>query len=65
LSQKHKTAGLKASLNKVNNFETPSTGQISSVLPCVFPSELPIVKELAGAAHSVSPNMDGTRKYNG
>jgi len=64
LSQEHRIAGLKASLKPID-FWTPSTGQISSALPCVFPLELPIVKELTGAAHSVNPNMDGTRKYNG
>lgn len=64
LSQEHGTAGLKGSL-KVINFETQSTGQISSALECVSPSELPIVEELAGVAHSVNLNMDETRQFNG
>jgi len=29
----------------------------------ILPSELPISKELAGVAHFVNPNIDGTRKH--
>lgn len=61
LSQGRRTASLKASLEAINS-GTPLTGQMSSTSG-ILPSELPISKELAGVAHLVNPNMDGTRKH--
>lgn len=61
LSQGRRTASLKASLEAINSGAT-LTGQMSSTSG-VLPSELPISKELAGVAHLVNPNMDGTRKH--
>ncbi|XP_001949763.1 inhibitor of growth protein 3 isoform X2 [Acyrthosiphon pisum] len=61
LSQGRRTASLKASLEAINSGAT-LTGQMSSTSG-VLPSELPISKELAGVAHLVNPNIDGTRKH--
>lgn len=61
LSQGRRTASLKASLEAINSGAN-LTGQMSSASG-VLPSELPISKELAGVAHLVNPNMDGTRKH--
>lgn len=61
LSQGRRTASLKASLEAINSGAT-LTGQMSSASG-VLPSELPISKELAGVAHLVNPNIDGTRKH--
>ncbi|XP_050543537.1 inhibitor of growth protein 3-like [Daktulosphaira vitifoliae] len=61
LSQGRRTASLKASLEAINS-GAPLTGQITSS-PNVLSSELHIGKELAGVAHLVNPNIDGTRKH--
>jgi inhibitor of growth protein 3 len=61
LSQGRRTASLKASLEAINS-GAPLTGQMSSTSG-ILPSELPISKELAGVAHFVNPNIDGTRKH--